>query len=171
MATKERDTPRSKTTNYGSIPMDNNDANVSRYILHPLINPTLLANPNPLPNLDILHRPSSYKRWKEIRNYRRIGSMSLAIIRMGSLGWALVSPSPSQLGLHPQTANLSSPISAVANFGSDVGHPIPVSQIDHPTMEQMEEVQSRYIIELKRIWDDHKELYASGRIKELTIVA
>ena len=38
-------------------------------------------------------------------------------------------------------------------------------------MEQLVEVQGRYIVELKRVWDDHKELYASGRTKELTIVA
>ncbi|KAL8284227.1 hypothetical protein RQP46_004976 [Phenoliferia psychrophenolica] len=54
---------------------------------------------------------------------------------------------------------------------SVVGRPIPVTQVDHPTMEQLEEVQGRYIVELKRVWDDHKELYASGRTKELTIVA
>ncbi|KAM0755391.1 diacylglycerol acyltransferase [Meredithblackwellia eburnea MCA 4105] len=54
---------------------------------------------------------------------------------------------------------------------SVVGRPIAVPQVDHPTMEQMEEVQGRYIVELKRIWDDHKELYATGRTKELTIVA
>ena len=73
---------------------------------------------------------------------------------------------------------------------SVVGRPIAVMQTNHPTMEEMEEVQGRYIVELKRrvsflfrsltladdrivgrIWDDHKEIYALGRTKELTIIA
>ncbi|KAK4055277.1 diacylglycerol O-acyltransferase 1 [Microbotryomycetes sp. JL201] len=54
---------------------------------------------------------------------------------------------------------------------SVVGRPIRVTQTDNPTMTQLEEVQAQYIVELKKIWDQYKELYATGRKGELTIIA
>ncbi|ORY69268.1 diacylglycerol acyltransferase [Leucosporidium creatinivorum] len=54
---------------------------------------------------------------------------------------------------------------------SVVGRPIRVRQVDNPTMSQMEEVQAQYIVELKRIWDEYKDLHAQGRTRELTIIA
>nr|AIM47579.1 diacylglycerol acyltransferase [Rhodotorula diobovata] len=54
---------------------------------------------------------------------------------------------------------------------SVVGRPIKVTQKDHPSTADLEEVQDRYIAELKRIWEDYKEVYAKSRTKELTIIA
>ncbi|GJN92241.1 hypothetical protein Rhopal_005271-T1 [Rhodotorula paludigena] len=54
---------------------------------------------------------------------------------------------------------------------SVVGRPISVKQKDHPTSADLDEVQGRYIEELKRIWEDYKEVYAKSRTKELTIIA
>ncbi|KDE09727.1 hypothetical protein MVLG_00129 [Microbotryum lychnidis-dioicae p1A1 Lamole] len=54
---------------------------------------------------------------------------------------------------------------------SVVGRPIRVSQRDNPTKEELEEVQERYIEELKRIWDDYKNQHAIKRKGELRIIA
>ncbi|GAA6032011.1 hypothetical protein JCM8097_003387 [Rhodosporidiobolus ruineniae] len=54
---------------------------------------------------------------------------------------------------------------------SVVGRPISVKQKDHPTNDDLEEVQQRYITELKRIWEDYKDVHAKSRTKELTIIA
>ncbi|KAI5478556.1 diacylglycerol acyltransferase [Pseudohyphozyma bogoriensis] len=54
---------------------------------------------------------------------------------------------------------------------SVVGRPIHVTQRDNPTIEELQEVQTRYIVELQRIWDNHKELYASGRTRDMMIIA
>ena len=73
-----------------------------------------------------------------------------------------------------------------------VGRPIRVEQSDKPSLEQMQDVQKRYIAELTRcalaselqsirrlvadsgtiirIWDTHKDEYASNRRRELSIV-
>ncbi|BGP44582.1 diacylglycerol O-acyltransferase 1 [Rhodotorula kratochvilovae] len=51
------------------------------------------------------------------------------------------------------------------------GRPIKVTQKDHPTTADLEEVQDRYIAELKRIWEEHKEMFAKSRTKELRIIA
>jgi len=53
---------------------------------------------------------------------------------------------------------------------SVVGRPIRVTQADNPSMAQMQDVQQRYIAELTRIWDTHKDTYAVGRKRELSIV-
>ncbi|GAA5974903.1 hypothetical protein JCM21900_002946 [Sporobolomyces salmonicolor] len=54
---------------------------------------------------------------------------------------------------------------------SVVGRPISVTQKDNPTQEELDEVQGRYIAELKRIWEEYKEVYAKSRTRELTIIA
>nr|BBA16945.1 diacylgycerol acyltransferase isoform 1 [Rhodosporidiobolus fluvialis] len=54
---------------------------------------------------------------------------------------------------------------------SVVGRPISVTQKDNPTNADLDEVQQRYITELKRIWEDYKEVYAKSRTKELNIIA
>ncbi|POY71208.1 putative Diacylglycerol O-acyltransferase [Rhodotorula taiwanensis] len=54
---------------------------------------------------------------------------------------------------------------------SVVGKPISVKQKDHPTDADLDEVQARYIAELKSIWESHKEIYAKSRTKELSIIA
>ncbi|BGP21575.1 diacylglycerol O-acyltransferase 1 [Rhodotorula toruloides] len=54
---------------------------------------------------------------------------------------------------------------------SVVGRPISVQQKDHPTTADLEEVQARYIAELRRIWEDYKDAYAKRRTKELNIIA
>ena len=53
---------------------------------------------------------------------------------------------------------------------SVVGRPIRVTKCENPTKAQLEEVQMRYIEELMRVWDDHKDLYAPNRTKELTLI-
>ncbi|GAA5981439.1 hypothetical protein JCM10908_004109 [Rhodotorula pacifica] len=54
---------------------------------------------------------------------------------------------------------------------SVVGRPISVTQKDHPTDADLDEVQARYIAELKSIWENYKEIYAKSRTRELTIIA
>ncbi|GAA5951305.1 hypothetical protein JCM10213_007626 [Rhodosporidiobolus nylandii] len=54
---------------------------------------------------------------------------------------------------------------------SVVGRPIRVDQKDNPTSADLDEVQKRYIAELKRIWEDYKDVYAKSRTRELNIVA
>ncbi|BGP52604.1 hypothetical protein JCM8202_004869 [Rhodotorula sphaerocarpa] len=54
---------------------------------------------------------------------------------------------------------------------SVVGRPISVVQKDHPTDAELDEVQGRYIAELKSIWENYKEIYAKSRTKELSIIA
>ncbi|GAA5967241.1 hypothetical protein JCM8115_005438 [Rhodotorula mucilaginosa] len=54
---------------------------------------------------------------------------------------------------------------------SVVGRPISVKQKDHPTDAELDEVQARYIAELKSIWENYKEIYAKSRTRELTIIA
>lgn len=51
-----------------------------------------------------------------------------------------------------------------------VGRPIQVKQNANPSKAELEEVQSRYIAELERIWEQWKDAYAANRSKELTIV-
>ncbi|KAL7006088.1 diacylglycerol O-acyltransferase 1 [Cystobasidiomycetes sp. EMM_F5] len=46
---------------------------------------------------------------------------------------------------------------------SVVGRPIRVERSDSPTLEYMQSVQSKYIAELTRIWDEHKDAYATNR--------
>ncbi|PWN92497.1 putative diacylglycerol acyltransferase type 2b [Acaromyces ingoldii] len=53
---------------------------------------------------------------------------------------------------------------------SVVGRPIQVKQNANPSKAELEEVQSRYIAELERIWEQWKDAYAANRSKELTIV-
>lgn len=53
---------------------------------------------------------------------------------------------------------------------SVVGKPIAVKKIEKPTLEDLQEVQNRYIDELMAIWDTYKNLYASNRTRELTLV-
>nr|BBA16946.1 diacylgycerol acyltransferase isoform 2 [Rhodosporidiobolus fluvialis] len=62
-------------------------------------------------------------------------------------------------------ADVSLPLSTA------VGRPISVTQKDNPTNADLDEVQQRYITELKRIWEDYKEVYAKSRTKELNIIA
>lgn len=54
---------------------------------------------------------------------------------------------------------------------SVVGRPVRVEQCDNPTAAQVEDVQKRYIVELMRIWNDHKAEFAPHRLKELEIIA
>jgi len=51
-----------------------------------------------------------------------------------------------------------------------VGRPIEVVKNDDPTEEQLLEVQKKYIDELFDIWNTYKDIYAKGRVKELTLI-
>jgi 2-acylglycerol O-acyltransferase 2 len=51
-----------------------------------------------------------------------------------------------------------------------VGRPIDVNKMDHATEEEVLRVQKLYCEELKRIWDEWKEVFALDRISELEIV-
>ncbi|EIM22283.1 diacylglycerol acyltransferase [Wallemia mellicola CBS 633.66] len=53
---------------------------------------------------------------------------------------------------------------------SVVGKAIEVEQTSNPSQEMLEDVQSRYIDELMRIWDKYKDIYAANRTRELTLV-
>ncbi|GAA95254.1 uncharacterized protein L969DRAFT_101477 [Mixia osmundae IAM 14324] len=54
---------------------------------------------------------------------------------------------------------------------SVVGRPVKVTQNAKPSIEELYEVQGRYIEELTRIWDDYKDIYAPHRKRELSIVS
>ncbi|KAF2133903.1 diacylglycerol O-acyltransferas-like protein 2B [Dothidotthia symphoricarpi CBS 119687] len=51
-----------------------------------------------------------------------------------------------------------------------VGRPIRVVQNRHPDMEYMDEVHEKYVTELMRLWNDHKDMFAKHRVAELEIV-
>lgn len=51
-----------------------------------------------------------------------------------------------------------------------VGRPVKVKQNPNPSDEEVQEVHGRYIEELVRIWDKYKDLYATNRSRELSIV-
>jgi len=51
-----------------------------------------------------------------------------------------------------------------------VGRPIEVKKMDKASEEEVLRVQKLYIEELKRIWDEWKDIYATDRISELQIV-
>ncbi|KLO19104.1 diacylglycerol-acyltransferase [Schizopora paradoxa] len=53
---------------------------------------------------------------------------------------------------------------------SVIGRPVNVVQCDKPTLEQIHEVQKRYIDELFRIWETYKDAFAANRKKELNII-
>lgn len=53
---------------------------------------------------------------------------------------------------------------------SVVGRPIRVKKNLNPSRAELEHVQSQYIAELERIWDQWKDAYAANRTKELTII-
>jgi 2-acylglycerol O-acyltransferase 2 len=46
-----------------------------------------------------------------------------------------------------------------------VGNPLfPKQRSEEPTAEEVEEFQRRYIEELKRLWDEWKDVFAKGRL-------
>ena len=51
-----------------------------------------------------------------------------------------------------------------------VGRPIKVVQQQHPEKEYLEKVHEEYINELLRIWNDHKDQFATQRTEELEII-
>ncbi|KAI9591280.1 diacylglycerol acyltransferase [Syncephalis fuscata] len=51
-----------------------------------------------------------------------------------------------------------------------IGRPIRVQQCDNPSMEQVLAVQQQYIKGLQSVYDNHKDVYAKDRIRELRIV-
>ncbi|KAF3006027.1 diacylglycerol O-acyltransferase 1 [Curvularia kusanoi] len=51
-----------------------------------------------------------------------------------------------------------------------VGKPIRVVQDKHPNAEYMDEVHEKYIEELMRLWNEHKDTFAKQRTGELEIV-
>ncbi|KAH8923683.1 diacylglycerol acyltransferase [Atractiella rhizophila] len=51
-----------------------------------------------------------------------------------------------------------------------IGRPVSVVQKAKPTIEDLRDVQGRYIEELMRIWEEYKNLYSKNRIRELNIV-
>ncbi|KZP08351.1 DAGAT-domain-containing protein [Athelia psychrophila] len=53
---------------------------------------------------------------------------------------------------------------------SVIGNPVHVTQTDKPTLEEIMEVQKRYIEELTRIWNTYKDDFAKARTRELNIV-
>jgi len=50
------------------------------------------------------------------------------------------------------------------------GRPIPVQKVEKPTKDQVIEIHTQYVAELKRIWEKYKDDYARQRIKELQII-
>ncbi|KAI8921461.1 diacylglycerol acyltransferase [Entophlyctis helioformis] len=53
---------------------------------------------------------------------------------------------------------------------SVVGKPIECPQIDEPTREQIAEYHQKYMDGLQRLYDEHKDVYAADRIKDLTFI-
>jgi hypothetical protein len=51
-----------------------------------------------------------------------------------------------------------------------VGRPIRVAQDKHPNNEYINEVHEKYITELLRLWEEHKDTFAKHRQGELEIV-
>ncbi|KAF1996059.1 diacylglycerol O-acyltransferas-like protein 2B [Amniculicola lignicola CBS 123094] len=51
-----------------------------------------------------------------------------------------------------------------------VGKPIQVVQSDHPDITYIDEVHARYVEELRRIWEDHKDMFARERQEEMQIM-
>lgn len=51
-----------------------------------------------------------------------------------------------------------------------IGKPIQVKQHDKPDLEEVMEVQQRYISELTRIWDTYKDEFAKTRLRELRFI-
>jgi hypothetical protein len=51
-----------------------------------------------------------------------------------------------------------------------VGRPISVLQEQDPTKDYVDEVHEKYVTELMRLWDDHKDTFAPDRTGELEIV-
>ncbi|KAF1965008.1 diacylglycerol O-acyltransferas-like protein 2B [Bimuria novae-zelandiae CBS 107.79] len=51
-----------------------------------------------------------------------------------------------------------------------VGRPIKVVQQQHPDKAYVEDVHEKYVDELLRIWNDHKDQFAQERTEELTII-
>lgn len=51
-----------------------------------------------------------------------------------------------------------------------MGRPIEVKKMDKASEEEVLRVQKLYVEELKRIWDEWKDIYATDRISELQIV-
>jgi hypothetical protein len=51
-----------------------------------------------------------------------------------------------------------------------VGRPIRVVQDKHPDNEKINEVHEKYVNELLRLWEEHKDTFAKHRQGELEIV-
>ena len=51
-----------------------------------------------------------------------------------------------------------------------VGKPIPVSQVDEPTQEQIDQLHSTYIHELTSLFNQHKGTYLDDKTIELEII-
>jgi hypothetical protein len=51
-----------------------------------------------------------------------------------------------------------------------VGRPIGVLQEQDPSKDYVDEVHDKYVTELMRLWDDHKNTFATERTGELEIV-
>ena len=51
-----------------------------------------------------------------------------------------------------------------------VGHPIRVIQDKNPDKSYVDQVHAEYISELQRIWDDHKDMFATKRTEEMQII-
>ncbi|RXW18000.1 hypothetical protein EST38_g7860 [Candolleomyces aberdarensis] len=51
-----------------------------------------------------------------------------------------------------------------------IGKPIHVTQRDKPSLEEVREVQEKYIEELTRIWDTYKDEFAKTRVRELRFI-
>ncbi|CAG8811749.1 24782_t:CDS:2, partial [Racocetra persica] len=67
---------------------------------------------------------------------------------------------------------INSPLLSIDDFGvlphrrpitTVVGRPIEVKKIEHPTTEDLLEVQKKYIDELYNIWNTYKDKYAKNR--------
>ncbi len=50
-----------------------------------------------------------------------------------------------------------------------VGKPIDVERVDHPTNEQIDDLHSKYIEELTKLFEEHKEKYVADRSIKLVI--
>ena len=61
-------------------------------------------------------------------------------------------------------------IPRIFHFLIEVGQPIEVKKMDKASEEEVLRVQKLYIEELKRIWDEWKDVYATDRVSEFEIV-
>lgn len=51
-----------------------------------------------------------------------------------------------------------------------VGKPIQVEKVENPTTQQVDELHQKYIDELIKLFDEHKENYGVAASEKLTVI-